>query len=55
MVHAGGKEWPIRQGTVVNRETDSPMQDSVYFTVESTGQECWMDSDYFTLNFSRVQ
>ena len=54
MVHVGGADLPIPKGAVVVRETDSPMQDRAHFTIEATGQECQMDSDYFTLNFARV-
>lgn len=54
-VGGGAKDtMTIPQGSTVSRETDSPMQDLIYFTIDATGQQCWMDSDYFMHNFTRV-
>lgn len=53
-VHHARGDWVLPKGTIVLRDTDSPMQDQVRFIVEVTGKEVYMDSDYFTRNFERI-
>lgn len=51
VVHLAVGDLALPRGTIVLRDTDSPMQDQVRFIVEATGQDCYIDSDYFTHNF----
>jgi hypothetical protein len=54
VAHLADGDLVLRRGTIVLRDTDSPMQDRVRFIVAATGQECHMDSDHFMLHFERA-